>query len=504
MSGKLTIYFTSDTHGYLLPTDFIHPGERAVGLLSMDFPRDGDTLVLDGGDSLQGSPLTYWKHAAGEPSPVAEAFNRVGYDVVTLGNHDFNYGYDALKAHLEALDAECVCANVRDVTGRLPIVPWTVRTMKSGLRVGILGLVTDWIKLWEQPEHLVNFEIESPLEAAKRYYPEVRAASDVVVGLYHGGYERDLDTGERLSNTDENVACALCEAAPFDLLLTGHQHIALAGKAWRGVPMAQTPSNAARFVKAIYDGKGWTTALCAPARPAALKPPFDQMRDEMERWLDTPIGHLSRPIWPEDKLTMALEGSPIADFFNRVQLDASGADISCTALANDIRGFDADVTVRDVVASYVYSNTLVVLRVTGRVLRAALEQCASYFEVGEDGAIAVSRPFVQPKEAHYNYDYFYGMTYAFDLRRPVGDRVTEMRRNGADIGPEDELNLVMCNYRATGAGDFECYLDCPKVKEDATEISELILNYLAAHPRIEISEAHPIRCVLPETGAKGV
>ena len=61
---------------------------------------------------------------------------------------------------------------------------------------------------------------------------------------------------------------------------------------------------------------------------------------------------------------MALESSPIAAFFNQVQLEASGADISCAALPNSLRGFDSAVTVRDVVASYVYSNTLVVLPVS--------------------------------------------------------------------------------------------------------------------------------------------
>ncbi len=87
-------------------------------------------------------------------------------------------------------------------------------------------------------------------------------------------------------------------------------------------------------------------------------------------WLDRPIGHLSRALWPEDKLTMALESSTIAAFFNQVQLEASGADISCAALPNSLRGFDSAVTVRDVVASYVYSNTLVVLRVTGGIIAA--------------------------------------------------------------------------------------------------------------------------------------
>ena len=70
-----------------------------------------------------------------------------------------------------------------------------------------------------------------------------------------------------------------------------------------------------------------------------------------------------------------------------------------------------------------------------------------------------------------------------------------MKRNGEDVQDEDELTLVMCDYRATGAGDFDFYLDCPRVKEIQTEVSELILNYLFEHPVVEIPESHPMKCI---------
>ena len=194
---------------------------------------------------------------------------------------------------------------------------------------------------------------------------------------------------------------------------------------------------------------------------------------------------------------MALEGSPIADFFNRVQLAASGADISCAALANSVRGFDSAVTVRDVVASYVYSNTLCVLDVTGEILRQALEQCASYFDATEDGSLSISDHFLSPKEAHYNYDYFSGIEYTFDLNRPVGQRVTRLTRNGQDILPDQHHSLVMCDYRATGAGDFDFYRTCTHIRDIQTDISELILDYLREHDLIEIPDMHPYRVIRP-------
>jgi 2',3'-cyclic-nucleotide 2'-phosphodiesterase/3'-nucleotidase len=495
---KLTVYFTSDTHGYLYPTNFHDGKPRAMGLLSMRFPKDGNTLVIDGGDTLQGSPLTYYCHAKGLPMPLARAMNDLGYDYVTLGNHDFNYGYDTMKAHLTTLDARCLCANVRDRRGELPVFPYEVRTLENGLRVGLVGVVTNWVNRWEKPENLADFEIGDPFEAAARAVEALKGQYDVLVGIYHGGLEKDPETGRRLSATDENIACRLCEELPFDLLLTGHQHIPMAGVDYHGVHIVQTPCNATRFVKVTLDGEGrFMSELCAPVVPESLKPWQERLYADLTAWLDTPIGRLNRPIRPGGKLEMALNGSEIADFFNMVQLEASGAQVSCTSLGNELRGFESEVTVRDVVASYVYANTLVVLEATGDVLCRALEQCARYFSV--DGqSVSIAEPFLRPKEAHYNYDYFYGIRYAFDLRRPAGSRVTRLEFAGHAIKPDDRLTLVMNNYRATGAGDFDFFPECPRLKEIQTDVSELILNYLSSRSLVEIPRDRPYRTILPE------
>ena len=486
--SKLTIYFTSDTHGYLYPNNFASKQPRPMGLLSMSFPKDGNTLVIDGGDTIQGSPLTYFCKLNGRELPVAQAMNARGYDYVTLGNHDFNNGYDYLKRHLDALNAKCLCANVEDLRGELPIASAAVHTLDNGLRVGLVGVVTDWVNRWEKPENLTELQVSDPFEAARKAIESLEA--DVIVGIYHGGVEKDLTTGRLLSKTDENIACRLCEELHIDLLLTGHQHIPMADRQWHGTHIVQTPCNAASYVKVTLEEDGFHSELCTVPDTCPLSDAETALWTELNTWLDTPIGRLSEAIWPAEKLDMAMNGSSIADFFNTVQLWASGADVSCAALGNELRGFDSSVTVRDVVASYVYSNTLVVLEVTGHVLKLALEQCARYFAV-QDGQVRIAESFLSPKVAHYNYDYFAGIDYVFDLQKPEGERVVSLTRGGQPVQPEDKLTLVMCDYRATGAGDFDFYCDCPRVRDIQTEVSELILNYLVEHPYVEIPQVHP-------------
>ncbi len=499
MSDQLTVYFTSDTHGFIFPTNFISAEPAAVGLLSMAFPKDGNTLIIDGGDTLQGSPLTYYCHTNGVPMPTAAIMNAMGYDYVTLGNHDFNYGYGALQAHLSGLQAQCLCANVVDAAGAMPLASHAVHVMKNGLRVGIVGAVTDWVNRWEKPENLTHLRIRDPYAAMAEAVATLQGKVDVLIGLYHGGFEKDLHTGNVLSTTDENIGCKLCETLPFDILLTGHQHMGISNTVYHGTHVVQTPCNASAYARVQIDAQGGiTSALIRPQRAGSMSAEQAKLYQAMSAWLDSPIGHLSQPLAPADKVTMALQGSAIARFFNLVQMDATGAQVSCASLGNEVRGFERNVTVRDVVASYVYANTLVVFNITGQLLRQALEQCARFFAVGEDGAVGVAPPFRLPKEAFYNYDFFDGIRYTFDLRNPEGQRVTRMERGGVPVTDTETLTLVMNHYRATGAGDFEMYLQCDRVQEHQTEVSELILNYLRTHADVTIPADNSYTVIVPD------
>ena len=171
MEKTVQIYYTSDTHGHIFPVNYAANCSEKSGLLNLadQMEKDGNTLVLDGGDSLQGTPLTqyYLENRGRWPvHPVAAAFNAMGLDYFTLGNHDFNFGYEALRDYLRAMDGVCLCANVEDLGGELPICPWTVHTLANGLRVGITGVVTDFVNVWEQPQNLEQLRVTDAFQAA--------------------------------------------------------------------------------------------------------------------------------------------------------------------------------------------------------------------------------------------------------------------------------------------------------------------------------------------------
>ena len=495
MAARLTIYYTSDTHGYLFPTNYADGQVRQMGLLcaAKRMNKGENALLLDGGDTIQGSPLARYCHAGGVKSPVARVMRAMGYDYITLGNHDFNYGYDELEQDLQDCGAVCLCANVRDRRGRLPIAPYAVRALENGLRVGLVGVTTNWVKRWEKPDRIVNFGIGDPFVAAKEALSALKGQVDLTVCIYHGGFEKDLATGRRLSNNDENIGCRLAEELSFDILLGGHQHLAVPGRLYAGTHVVQTPSKATQFAVIEVDEAGRITSRLEDAggeMDPALQALAQPVEEKVQAWLEKPIARLTRPLRPKDKLDRAMNGSPIANLFNQAQIAATGADISCCSLANDIKGLGRAVSVRDVISTYVYPNKLVVLEITGAKLKAALERCAAYFDV-RSGRVAIADEFLRPKAAHYNYDFYYGLFYAFDLRRPAGARVSSMRLKGHAIAPDEKLTLCLSNYRAAGGGGYAMYADCPRVLETQGEISELLLDYLAERGHVEVDARPP-------------
>ena len=490
----LQIYFTSDLHAFIYPTDYRGAEERELGLFKCAnrFQKDGNTLIIDGGDVLQGSPLGAFCHDSQEDaSGFAEIMNCCGYDYVTLGNHDFNYGMAYLDSYLNALRARCVCQGALRSDGAVRF-PSRVHELENGLRIGIVGIVTDHVNVWERPEHLTGLTITDPIPAAREALETLKGRADITVCVYHGGFERDLDTGRVLSTSSENIAYRLCQELDFDILLTGHQHMCIPGQSIFGTFAVQAPDSGRAFISlkaVVANGHVICNSQAVPAGgdcdPILLER-FGSLEQGAQTWLDTVVGHLDRPLLPGPPLIMAAEGNDIADFFNEVQMSCSGAQLAATSLANEAAGFPQIVRRRDVLTAYPYTNTLTVLRVTGAVLRRAMERSAEYFAVDEDGRLCVADSFLKPKVEHYNYDYYAGVDYAIDVSKPVGQRITALTYQGKTVRDGDEFTICLNSYRASGAGGYPEYTRCPIVREINVEMSDLILDFFKSHPKLSL------------------
>ena len=494
MKRTLKMYYTTDTHGYLFPTDYVSKAEKNMGILSCikEYEKDGNTLILDAGDTIQGSAFVkYMWEKDKEGCTIADVFNYGRYDYITLGNHDFNYDYSGMSRYLKASHAQCVVANVIDYTGELGLKPYVIHTLENGLKVGIVGIVTDYVTLWEKPEHLKNFDILDTFSAAERTLKEIKDQCDVTVCIYHGGFECDLTTGKKIGRGKENVGYRICEELDFDILLTGHQHMPVEGRMLFGTYTMQLIPNAQKYgyIKVEVDENGSLEITSENVTPKAISmdevpEKWAKMQEGVQAWLDEKLGGFTEEIPALSKLEVAVNGSRLADFCNQLQLEHTGADFSCIGLGNNPVGFSKEVTTRDVMAAYQFPNTIKVLEVDEKVLRQALERAAEYFTLKE-GEIVISESFLNPKVEHYNYDYFAGFSYTFDISRPIGERVVEIKVNGKPLG-DKKYTLAMSDYRATGTGGYDCYKTCPVVREYAVDIQELAIEYIKEHQLVQI------------------
>ena len=498
MEKTFQIYYTSDTHGHIFPVNYASNCPENSGLLNLaaQVEKGGNTLVLDGGDSLQGTPLTqyYLENRDQWPvHPVAAAFNAMGLDYFTLGNHDFNFGYEALRDYLRAMDGVCLCTNVEDLGGELRIRPWAVHTLANGLRVGITGVVTDFVNIWEQPQNLDRIRVTDAFQAARATCAALREQCDICVCIYHGGFECDLETGEPLTDSAENQACRLCRELDFDLVLTGHQHMRVDGvrfcNSFAVQPTYRAPHCCGITVTVEDDGSKRFESRIIPAEGKPLARAYDlllPLEKRVQTWLDTPAGHLDLPLVSEDHLKAALNGSDLANFINTVQLEASGAQIASSALPNEFKGLPTEVTIRDVVSTYIYTNTLVVLEMTRPALKQYIERSAAYFDHDEDGNLCIADEFLRPKVQHYNYDFFSGIHYTIDARNPVGQRVTSIVLDGRELGEDEPVTVCVNSYRFCGTGGYDMLPRQKVAREVLTDVADAMIDYITSHPNIRV------------------
>ncbi|WP_150272388.1 bifunctional metallophosphatase/5'-nucleotidase [Paenibacillus tepidiphilus] len=511
---EVVLLETSDLHGFILPRSYATRSEAGHGLARIAAVvkamrrMHSHTLLIDNGDCLQGTPLTYYHAKVNSelPNPVIACLNELHYDAAVPGNHEFNYGLPYLQSAMEASSFPWLSANIVDASTGQPAFgkPYLVREMENGVRIGILGLTTSYIPVWEQPQHIAGLRFEDPVEAAQKWIPVMKAEeqADVIVVSYHGGFERDLDTGQPTEPlTGENVGYALCqEVEGIDVLLTGHQHRAIAERSINGVCVVQ-PANEGRFLGKVTlqmekSLEGWKVisrrSELVSAEEAGPDPVFEELISKIEEltqeWLDQPSGYVDGNMTVHSHFAARLQEHPLMEFINRVQMDASGADISCAALFDNVSpGFGERITMREIVSNYIYPNTLKVLRVTGSDIKAALEKSAEYFEVNAEGEIAVNPSYLAPKPQHYNYDMWEGIDYTLDISQPMGQRVTRLERNGQPLRAEAEYDVVMNNYRASGGGNFAMFGGKPVVKDIPTDMVELLADYIRERGRLTVS-----------------
>ncbi len=490
---KVTILQTSDLHGYLSNHDFIN--KKNWGLYSLtghiNKYKKEERLLLDSGDFLQGSPLTHFAFENKQDEhPIISLFNAIGYDGLTIGNHEFNYGLKFLVESLSKFKGDILSSNIKGLDSILDIKPYEVYD-KGGIKIAVIGLTTSYIPNWEQKENIKGLEFLNPVEVYGKYEEELKAKADIIVVNYHGGFECDLENVDQATEslTKENQASELLKKYDsIDVVLSGHQHRNIATKI--NNTFVVQPANNGQYISKVEIDVKTKKVIGASLLEAdqestdlSLKEVTNKIEEETEKYLDEVIGFANEDMIVEDVAIARREGHSLLNLINKVQCEASGAMISVASLFDTAVGFKKEITMRDVIANYPYPNTFVVLEMTGKQLLSAMEVSASYFEV-EDDEIVINKRFTTPKAQHYQYDIFYGVDYEIDARAKKNKVKASI--DGKEINMDEKYTVVVNNYRATNVSWYPMYKEAKVIKEIDKNMVDLLIEYLKIKKEIEV------------------
>ena len=391
---QITVLHTSDLHGSVLPFDEARnrPARGSLARVSAAVEQvrrevDHPVILLDSGDTLQGTPLEeYFNVKQSEMSPTVEAMNRIGYEAMAVGNHEFNFGLEPLRRAERQASFPFLSANTVDrETGEPAFPPYEILE-RGGIRIGVLGLTTPNIPNWESPENYRGLAFADIVDSARTWVARLRRERDVdlVIVLAHTGFESDLDTHETNETAYENFGARLLGVEGIDVLLTGHAHRDIAPREVSGIVVSQPSSRGRRLTRIDLElervEEGWSLRSWLGANLDLDESPVDDDLVEAFRARQGILReHLEQPLTEVDR-AVSVRGCRLGDcaaldLIHEVQLDASGADISLASLLSSSTPDLAPGPVhrRWVRSLYVYANTLMAVSVSGAQLKDILE-----------------------------------------------------------------------------------------------------------------------------------
>jgi len=501
---KITLLETSDVHGVIYPYDYFKDAPANGGLAKLSTLVKGvradnpNTLLLDNGDNQQGTPLTYYfnKVDTTAPNPMIAAMNIMGYDAMTLGNHEFNYGLSIVDKARSESKFPWLSANIYKEDGTNYFTPYVVKTV-AGVKVGILGLTTKNIPNWEVPATIKGLVFKDTVEEAQKWVKVLKETEkvDLVVLLAHEGFEKDIDTGKDLGTSIENQAYAIATTVPgIDVLLTGHTHLAIPGKTLNGVLVMQPRNAGIEICKADINMEQTATGWKVVTKTGAILPVTadtvaDQaILDATKTQHETAVNYMKQPLGEATGdfpgVTSRTEDSAIMDLIQKVQMKYANTDLSLAAMLPDpAPSFKkGPLTVRDMYSLYIYENTLFAIKVTGQQIKDELEWSANYFNTYTYNKTATS--LVNPGVKGYNYDMLQGADYVIDVTKPVGQRISGLMYHGQPMDMTASYTLALNNYRA-GGGGFLGFKGSPIVYQSSDEIRNLMIQYVKDAGKID-------------------
>ncbi|KAA1049408.1 bifunctional 2',3'-cyclic-nucleotide 2'-phosphodiesterase/3'-nucleotidase [Pseudocitrobacter sp. 73] len=557
----LRILETTDLHSNMMDFDYYKDSAtekfglvRTASLINAARAEAANSVLVDNGDVIQGSPMGDYAAAkglkAGETHPVYKAMNTLDYVVGNLGNHEFNYGLDFLHKAIAGAKFPYINANIIDVVSKKPLfTPYLIKETtvkdKDGathtLRIGYIGFVPPQIMTWDKANLDGKVTVNDITETARHYVPEMRKnGADVVVVIAHSGLSADP-----YQAMAENSVYYLSEVPGVDAIMFGHAHAVFPGKDFADIKGVDLDKGTLNGVPAVMpgmwgdhlgvvdlvlnndSGKWQITSSKAEARPIydtaakkslaaedsklieILKADHDATRE----FVSKPIGKSSDNMYSflslvqDDPTVQVVNMAQKAYVEHYIQGDPDLAKLPVLSAAapfkaggrkNDPASYveveKGQLTFRNAADLYLYPNTLVVVKASGKEVKEWLECSAGQFNQIDPTSTKPQSLINWDGFRTYNFDVIDGVTYQIDVSQPArydgecqtvnakAERVKDLKFNGKPIDPNATFLVATNNYRAYG-GKFAGTGDGHIAFASPDENRSVLANWISAESK---------------------
>jgi 2',3'-cyclic-nucleotide 2'-phosphodiesterase (5'-nucleotidase family) len=441
-SFELRILYVNDFHGFVEPYKPIGSEELLGGITYLaakvdELRKEKPSLLLSAGDMIQGNN---WANLFKGES-VIELMNAMRFDAMVVGNHEFDFGQDALRKRISEANFPILGANVEGLAG---LKPYIIKEVK-GIKVAIVGAVTEDIPATTHPRNVVGLKFPSPIDMVEKYVKELRENTDVVIVLSHSGYPADRILAEKVKG--------------IDVIVGGHSH----AKITKPVNVGNTI-----VVQAWEHGKalgvldfvlkeGKITSFEGHLEEITPKMGKEDLRvlaivkkynQKMDAVLNVKVGETEVDLDGERRHVRSREtnlGNLMADIVRQV----SGADVAIMnggGIRASIR--KGEIRVKDIYTALPFDNYIVAIRLTGRQIGEALEHGVSTVE--EEGRF----PQVS------------GLTFTYSRSGERGLRIKEIFVAGEPINPDRDYIVATNDFLAVGGDKYKIFSEAIKVSKN--------------------------------------
>lgn len=514
-TAKHTILHTNDIHGR-----FVEEEGRVIGMAKVKGLKDQyhPDLVVDSGDAFQGLPVS--NNSKGDE--MAKAMNGVGYDAMTIGNHEFDFGYDQLMRLQKQLNFPMVSSNIYK-NGQRVFQPSTI-VNKNNIRYGIVGVTTPETKTKTSPTAVEGVEFKDPLPSVTQAMTDIKNNVDVFVILSHLGVDKSTKSIWRGDYLIDQLTKSGAFKQPI-FVLDGHSHTVIEhgehyGKnnvlAQTGTALANVGRVDFNFQNKKASDVNASLTNVADAKDVTADP---QIEAQTKKANDEFLKETSTVVIPNNSVTFNGEraqartqetnlGNLITD-----AMEAYGAknfshqpDFAVTN-GGGIRASieKGKVTENDIITVLPFGNLISQIQVKGSDVEKAFEHSLSSDTETQDGktVLAPNGGFLQVSDSIRVY---------FDINKEAGHRVNAIKVLNKETGVYEDLDPNRTYYVTTNdftANQGDGYDMFGGQREEGISLDAVVAQYIKEADLSKYDTTEPVRIIngqpeseeQPNTGA---